>query len=300
MSILTIFTAPKPFTNPHINIIQRNAIQSWMHLQDVTVMLIGDEPGIAETAHEFGIQHVPEVDRDDKGVPTVRSVMAKGHAFTNSPMLCYSNADMILMSDLVQAARHVAAQRKDFLMVGQRWDLDLPEPVDFSGDWEGRLHTEVDKRGEFYTPWGIDYFVFPRHLYTEVPNFTIGRPAWDNWMVYHASTSWGAAVDATRSVAVIHQIHDYSHLPGNKPPYGSEVAKRNLALAGGRKCVYNVLDTDKELIDGKVRSPRFHPARFCRRLERYFVTENMGGYRGQLSIQFGKLTRYFGKFPRKG
>jgi hypothetical protein len=300
MTFLTIFTAPKPFANPHINIIQRNAIQSWMHLQDVSVLLIGDEPGIAETAREFGIQHVPDVARDDKGVPTVKSVMAQGHAFTKSPLLCYANADMVLMSDLVQAARQVAAQRTEFLMIGQRWDLDLPEPVDFSADWEGHLRGEVVKRGEFYTPWGIDYFVFPRHLYTDVPNFTIGRPAWDNWMVFNASRSWGAAVDATRSVTVIHQTHDYSHLPGNKPPYGSEVAKRNLALAGGRRCVYHVLDTDLELIAGKVRRPRFHPARFFRRLERYFITEDMGGWRGQISIQFGKITRYYGKIPRKG
>jgi hypothetical protein len=132
-----------------------------------------------------------------------------------------------------------------------------------------------------------------------VPNFTIGRPAWDNWMVYHASTSWGAAVDATRAVTVIHQIHDYSHLPGNKPPYGSEVAKRNLALAGGRKCVYNVLDTDEELLGGRVRRPRFTLARFFRRLERHFITEDMGGWRAQVSIRFGKLNRYFAKFPRR-
>jgi hypothetical protein len=299
MAFLTIFTAPKPFTNPHISVIQRNAIQAWLHLENVAVMLIGDEPGIPETAREFGLIHVPRVERDDKGVPTVRSVMSQGHAFSDSPLLCYANADMILMSDLVRAAHQASEQVKDFLVVGQRWDLDLPDPVDFSGDWEGRLRGEVKKRGEFYTPWGIDYFVFPRRLYTDVPNFTIGRPAWDNWMVYHASTSWGAAIDATRSVTVIHQIHDYSHLPGNKPPYGSEVAKRNLALAGGRKCVYNVLDTDLELIDGRVRRPKFMLARLTRRLERAFITETMGGYRGQISIRFGKLTRYLGKLPRR-
>jgi hypothetical protein len=298
MANLTIFTAPKPFTNPHINIIQRNAIQSWLHLEDVVVMLIGNEPGIGEAANEFGVVHVPQVDRDDKGVPTVKSVMAVGHTFSTSPLLCYANADMILMSDMVRAARQVAAQEKDFLMVGQRWDLDLPGPLDFSGDWEARLRAEVARRGEFYTPWGIDYFVFPRHLYTEVPNFTIGRPAWDNWMVFHASTSWGAAVDATRSVTVVHQVHDYSHLPGNKPPYGSEVAKRNLVLAGGRKCVYNMLDTDKELINGKVRRPKFLLARVFRRLERYFITDTMGGWRGQVSIQFGRMERALARKTR--
>ena len=56
MAFLTIFTAPKPFTNPHINIIQRNAIQAWKRLADVDVILIGDEAGIPETAKELGIK----------------------------------------------------------------------------------------------------------------------------------------------------------------------------------------------------------------------------------------------------
>ena len=46
MPFLTVFTAPKPFTNPRINIIQKNAIQSWMRLKDVEIILIGDEAGI--------------------------------------------------------------------------------------------------------------------------------------------------------------------------------------------------------------------------------------------------------------
>ena len=29
---LTIFSVPKPFTDPHINLIQRNAIQSWLNI----------------------------------------------------------------------------------------------------------------------------------------------------------------------------------------------------------------------------------------------------------------------------
>jgi len=38
----------------------------------------------------------------------------------------------------------------------------------------------------------------------------------------------------------------------------------------------------------KVRRPKFMLARITRRLERAFITETMGGYRGQLSIRFGK------------
>ncbi len=299
MSFLTVFTAPKPFTNPHIDVIQRNALQSWLLLEDTAVMLIGDEPGIRAAAEEFGLLHVPQVDRDENGVPTVRSVMAQGHAHSDSPLLCYANADMILMSDLAQAARRVSAQVRDFLMVGQRWDLDLPEPFDFRGEWEARLRREVRQRGEFYTPWGIDYFVFPRHLYTEVPDFTIGRPAWDNWMVYHASTTWGLALDATRSVTVVHQIHDYSHLPGGRPPYGSEVAKRNLAKAGGRTHVYNILDADKELVGGRIRPVKMTLLHRLRRWERRFITDNLGSRKAQVGFFLQRLERRLYSLPRR-
>ncbi len=299
MSFLTIFTAPKPFTNPHINIIQRNAIEAWTRLEDVSVILIGDEPGIAEAAAEYGVGHVPDVERDDKGIPKVRGVFAQGHAHSDSPVLCYANADMILMTDLVEAARQVSALVKDFLMVGQRWNLDITQPMDFSGDWQARLRSQVSESGEFYSPWGIDYFVFPRHLYTEIPDFTIGRPAWDNWMVYHARQTWGLALDATRSVLAVHQNHDYSHLPGNKPPYGSEVAKRNLALAGGRKCVFNILDTNKELIGGRILPPKPDLARALRKMEHYFISDNLASWRSQIGFRLQRLQRPLATRPRR-
>ena len=184
-------------------------------------------------------------------------------------------------------------------MVGQRWNLNLTEPLDFSPDWEARLRLLVEEKGKFYSPWGIDYFVFPRHLYTDVPDFTIGRPAWDNWMVYHARQTWGLAVDITRSVLAIHQTHDYSHLPGNKPPYGSEVAKSNLSKAGGRRKVYNLLDTNRELVHGRIRLPKFYLARLVRRLEWLFITDNVNSRRARLGFRLQKLQRPLGTIPRR-
>ena len=299
MAFLTIFTAPKPFTNPHINIIQRNALAAWTRLSEVEVVVIGDEPGIPEAAQDFGVRNVAQVNRDEKGIPLVNAVMEIGHVYGHSPVLCYANADMLLMTDLVEAAQQVSSQAKDFLLVGQRWDLDLDEPFDFSGDWEARLRGEVEKRGKFYSPWGIDYFVFPRHLYTKVPDFTIGRPAWDNWMVYHARTTWGLVVDVTRSVTAVHQTHDYSHLPGNKPPYHSEVAKSNLVKAGGRRCTNNILDANRELISGHVCRPKFMMARLLRRLEWLFITDNLGSLRAQIGFRLQKMQRPLATKPRR-
>jgi hypothetical protein len=299
MSFLTIFTAPKPFTNPHITIIQRNAVQAWKLLPDVEVILIGDEAGIPEAAKEFGVKNVPEVERDGNGIPLVSGVMEIGHKFSDSPFLCYANADMILLSDLIRAARQVSEQTQDFLVVGQRWDLDQIELLNFSGDWESRLRLDVAERGKFYSPWGIDYFIFPRQLYTDVPKFTIGRPAWDNWMVYHASSTFGMAIDASRDVLVVHQNHDYSHLPGKKPPYGSEVAKSNLAKAGGRKRVYNILDTDHELAEGHICRPQIRLVRILRRLERMLINDSGKGWGWELSIRLQQIQRPLAIRPRR-
>jgi hypothetical protein len=299
MAFLTIFTAPKPFTNPHINIIQRNALSAWTRLAEVDVILIGDESGIPEAAKEFGVRDVPMVERDGKGIPLVNAVMEIGHKYSATPLLCYANADMILMSDAVKAARKVSEQVKDFLLVGQRWNLNLIEPYDFSGDWESRLRLDVAQHGEFYSPWGIDYFFFPRHLYMEVPNFTIGRPAWDNWMVYHARTSFGIAIDASREVVVVHQNHDYSHLPGNRPPYGSDVAKSNLAKAGGRKHVYNILDTNRELVRGRICRPEVRVVRWLRLLERMLINDEGKGWGWALSLRLQQMQRPLAAKPRR-
>lgn len=266
---------------------------------DVDVLIIGDEPGIPETAHEFSVQNVPLVQRDENGIPLVNAIMEIGHKSTKSPMLCYANADMILMSGLVHAARQVSSQLHDFLLIGQRWNLDISDSLDFTQDWESRLREETLARGEFYSPWGIDFFVFPRHLFSEVPDFTIGRPAWDNWMVFHARTTFGMAIDASRQVMAIHQNHDYSHLPGNKPPYGSEAAIKNLSKAGGRKHVYNILDTNKELYKGRVRIPEFRIVRILRWMERMLITDLGRGWRWELALRLQQLQRPLAIKPRR-
>jgi len=158
---------------------------------------------------------------------------------------------------------------------------------------------DVAERGKFYSPWGIDYFVFPHHLYTDVPNFTIGRPAWDNWMVYQARTTFGMAIDASRDVLVVHQNHDYSHLPGNKPPYGSEVAKSNLAKAGGQKHVYNILDTNRELAGGRICKPQFRLVRLLRRMERMFINDERKGWGWEISLRLQQMQRPLSTKPRR-
>jgi hypothetical protein len=265
---ITIFTAPKPFTNPHISLIQRNAIQSWLHLGDeVNVIMIGDEPGMAEFAAEAGILHLPQVACNPLGTPLVSSIFAMARQISTSPLLAYVNADILLTPQFVNIASQLYCQLKEFLIVGQRYDLNLQQPLDFSLGWDSRLLADVQIRGRLHPPAGSDYFIFPRTCFTDLPNFTIGRAGWDNWMIYHARSLHLPVVDATASITVIHQDHDYSHLPNGQPHYRLPESSENLRLAGGRRTVFTLQDADRCIQDGQLQHTPLHPRKLMREIE---------------------------------
>ena len=58
--LLTIFTTPKPFKETNIITIQRNALRSWQALGDeVEVLMIGNDEGVAENARLLGVRAHP-------------------------------------------------------------------------------------------------------------------------------------------------------------------------------------------------------------------------------------------------
>jgi hypothetical protein len=253
MPEITIATAPKPFTNPHIATIQRNAIQSWVHLgSEVEVVLVGDEMGMAETAAEIGVPHLKDVERNSSGTPLVSSIFDLMRGHSHSPILVYVNADILFMPDFVTAINHLRKQSQAFLGVGQRWDLEVLAKLEFSPGWEGKLREGVISKGSLHAPVGSDYFVFPRTILTQIPDFAIGRAGWDNWMIYEARQRGWPVVDMTADVMVVHQNHDYSHLPGGQPHYRLPETADNTRMAGGRRAIFNLQDADFALRDGKI------------------------------------------------
>ena len=292
MPLITLFSAPKPFTDLHIAMIQRNAIKSWTLLPDVEVFLLGEEMGLADVAKELGLRHIPNVERNANGVPLISSMFQLARENSVSDLLCIINADMILMPDFVEAVlksrslllktRRQAVGLQNFVLLSQRWDLEVTEPLNFSEGWVSRLQSAVHGQGQLHRPAGSDFFLFPKSCYTDIPNFTIGRAGWDNWMIYKARKEKWLVIDCTPSVMIIHQNHDYSHLPGGKSHYEHPETNENIRLAGGQANIrYTILDSTHQLVNGKLVRPKMTSLRFVRGVELFlrkiffFLPENM-------------------------
>ncbi len=249
MPLITLFSAPKPFTNQHIAMIQRNTIQSWTLLPEVEVILLGEETGLAEAAQELDVKHNPNVKCNENGTPLISSMFQLARENSHGDLLCIINADMILMTDFLEAARRSRLQRDKFVLLSQRWDLDLTQPIEFTEGWQNRLSSMVQRQGTLHRPAGSDFFLFPKSCYTDLPDFTIGRAGWDNWMIYKARKEKWAVIDCTPSVMIVHQNHDYSHLPGGKPHYEHPDTNENIRLAGGEANIrYTILDATHQLV----------------------------------------------------
>jgi hypothetical protein len=222
------------------------------------------------------------VERNANGVPLISSMFKLARENSTSELLCIINADMILMSDFVEAAKKVKGLRSKFVLLSQRWDLDVTAPLDFSGDWSRGLRSMVNGQGQLHRPAGSDFFLFPKSCYTDIPNFTIGRAGWDNWMIYKARKENWAVIDCTPSVMIVHQNHDYAHLPDGKPHYEHPETNENIRLAGGQANVrYTILDASHQLVDGKLIRPKMTSLRFTRKFELllrtlfFFLPENV-------------------------
>lgn len=258
--MITMFSTPKPFVG-QIDVIQRNAINSWQLLHpNIEILLIGDDHGAAEVCQELGIRHIKNVRRNRNGTKYLASIYDRAQEVAGHDLLCHVNCDILLMSDFRGAVESMSKLHGRFLLSGRRWDVDIHEPWDFQQrEWEERLRTLTRQTNRQRPAQWIDYFVFSKGLYYhQVPDFVVGRPGWDNWLLWFARSSGAAVVDASSVVCAVHQNHDYGYHPdGEKGVWEGEEAQQNYQLLEGHR-KFRTLENATHLLqtDGLHRNQR--------------------------------------------
>lgn len=173
---LTLFSCPKPFKDPHTDVIQRNAISSWRLLRPKPeIILFGQEEGVAQICREWNLRHVPGLVRNKFGTPLFSDFFEKAQQAAAFDWMCHVNTDILLMSDFMQAVEAVRKWRNRFLATGIRCNLDMPSEWDFHQlDWEQKLRDRGTREGERQS-LAADYFVFPRWIFQNIPPLRWGE-----------------------------------------------------------------------------------------------------------------------------
>jgi len=267
--MITFFTTGKPFRG-YDGIIQRNALKSWTLLHpDVEVILFGGEDGAAEVCAELGLRHEPKVERYESKLPYANAMFARAQQIARHEYLCYSNCDIILFRDFLGAFEKALAWKKRFLMVGQRWDTDVTELIEFSAaDWAKKTHDLALTTGHLQSPDFLDFFLFPKGLYDSVPPLVVGYAYWDHWMVWRALSAGYPILDASACIVPVHQNHGYTTTPERtKGSRTDATAMRNFELSGNGKHLRSMADSTHRMSStGQIRRTFFR-----RQLENEFV-----------------------------
>jgi len=141
--LISIFSCPKGFEG-HFDVIQRNAINSWLSLKPKPeILLFGDELGTAEVCREYALRHVSGIECNEFGTPLINAIFGLAQDTASSDILCYVNTDIILLQDFLMAILRIEKELKFYLLVGQRWDIDCTDPLDFTGEVEKELRKRV-------------------------------------------------------------------------------------------------------------------------------------------------------------
>jgi hypothetical protein len=217
-SLITFVCCPKPFLTEFYDI-QNNAIKSWAKLECVNKIIIcGNDYGVEEYANTLlkeidrnktEIMYIKNIETNEFGTPLVNCLfnIASDNSDRN---ICYINSDIILLSDFTDTFNAFITQnprQNDFLIVGQRWDWNNPEKIDFGDkNWEENVKTKSISDGKIHAPSGIDYFLCSKTTFPNMPPFAIGRYWWDNAIVGNAHKRNNVmSIDASKSVFAIHQ-----------------------------------------------------------------------------------------------
>eukprot|EP00755_Sulcionema_specki_P025786 Sspe_Gene.1651::Locus_551_Transcript_1_1_Confidence_1.000_Length_1424::g.1651::m.1651 len=208
---------------------QHNAVQSWA-LAGAEVHIFGGGKGVKEIAEASGAVHHVEVKSAPSGVPLLNALFHQAEEQSKAPVLGFVNGDIIFVPHLLRdAVRLVSNTFTEFLAVGHRKTVEVTGKVDFTKEgWVDSLPVGKD-RGD-----AEDYFIWTRGFFADrpLPEFRIGRPAFDNWLVNRALTSMKPVVDLTEMVLCFHQKHDYAHIGKSSHKYwDTDDQKVNYKLA---------------------------------------------------------------------
>lgn len=244
---LVLFTSFKPFVG-NAAILQACSLANWRTILPMA-QIVNFETESANAEDYPAL--VNTIQLHEEGLVPSFGAMVKGLVdHVDADLFLYANGDILFDKTILTALRSVPPHT--FLLTGQRIDRDE--------QGERRLHR----------PSGMDYFLFRRGMFANLPSVTMGRAYCDSALVADCLRYRIPVIDASFAVRVEHQYHDYGHIEGGRESvWEGADARQNLKDNDLRPFAPHCIDATQTLLpDGRI-VPTIRPSHL-RRLEVFF------------------------------
>jgi hypothetical protein len=224
VSCISFITALKKF-DEEFGPIQRSALYSW-GANAVPVYAISDE--LYTYAGLTTLEGV-KTGRDLKfktSSPLINDLIKQALPKISTPLVGFINSDIIILEDFAdKIAQIVLKYGPDIFMTGTRYQIKLPYEVDSP---ESYARIQGEERRIYDEMSSADIFIASKEFYAKMadamPNFIMGRYAWDNWIHTYAEINIKEKYNCTKVLPTLHCVHSIEHierqegLPGRRAP----------------------------------------------------------------------------------
>jgi hypothetical protein len=204
---LIFTTSCKPLSNDKIKIIQYNSINSWKWLDcEKEILVFNRDESIDKMCIDLGVQYVSLYESSDySDLPTWRA-MREGACkiASDGDLIVWVNSDIVFDNTIVTTINELKETGvEDFILTGKRknwsdyWELKCKEDL-------GKI--QFDKIGDKYE---IDYFIYNKKHFDNLPKFFIARMKFDNYLMAKAINSVDKTIDSTLVINSYHHQHGY-------------------------------------------------------------------------------------------
>jgi len=237
---ITLFSTFKPLKDESYNISIYNSVNSWIHalksINGVIILYEELEGQLGEFKEDDNLKVFSHDKRDKWGIPTIDRMFYRSYMCTRSSFMCFVNGDIILPPNFVDRIHPVLERNSPFMLGASPFDVICDYRIDFSNsEWYSRIRKSYG--GMWRSDVAIDFFLFTSGIFHDIPPFSIGRIAYDNYLIGRGKESTGVLIDGTQGIGAIHQYHDYRPYTNLHHVMSLPASEHNKKVAGGyAKC----------------------------------------------------------------
>lgn len=146
------------------------------------VMVFGDSD-ILDITKKWGFNLNLNAEKNEFGLPLVRSLLQEGCSLGGHDVYMYVNSDIIFHTSPQEFINKIPYD--EFMVVGQRYDVfNLPSINYLTDDYEDITNKLESLEGHLHNPGGIDYWGFTSNFWNldDMPDFSIARGRFDHYL----------------------------------------------------------------------------------------------------------------------